>query len=263
MAHMKVKRSNSRRRIKKWRKILAIVEGKMSLSQDAKSTSMMERIKWEEKSIVRCSRKDNSKMLGDRFIVRERMEYKGHHHVQKPRAFCKCRTVSELALTPLGRTFTKGWFELILGHSPQMLTTRIVRKLYPRNSNHIRNKLQCDKNARTSNVSKEKRYWTINPMHVGVKHLDKHERTSDQDVTQWLPSPTVNDSGKVSVSKVLQNDLVFGMNAMSRKVLRECLVGIIITEPKMRRSRIRRWRCLGTKRVPRQSRLTFWCHRHY
>ena len=117
-------------------------------------------------------------------ILRERMEYKGYHHVQKPRAFCKARTVSELALTPLGMTLTKSRFELILGHSLQMLTTRVVRELYPRNSKHIHNKLRCDKNAHTSNASEEKRYRTINLVHVGVKLLDKHERTSDQDITQ-------------------------------------------------------------------------------
>ena len=65
--------------------------------------------------------------------MRERIEYKGHHHVQKPQAFCNGRTVSELALTPLGRTLTKSEFELILGHSPQTLITRVVKKLYPRN----------------------------------------------------------------------------------------------------------------------------------
>ena len=105
--------------------------------------------------------------------MRERIEYKGHHHVQKSWAFCKCRTVSELALTPLWRALTKNGFELILGHSPQMLTTRVVKELYPRNSKHTRNKLRCDRNARTSNVSEEKRYWTINLVHVKVKLLDK------------------------------------------------------------------------------------------
>ena len=78
-----------------------------------------------------------STRLGDGVIVRERMEYKGYHHVNKLRAFCKGRTVNELALTPFGRT----------------LTTRIVRKFYPRNPKHIRNKLRSDRNA-----SKEKRY---------------------------------------------------------------------------------------------------------
>ena len=90
--------------------------------------------------------------------MRERIEYKGHHHVQKPRAFCKGRTVSELALTLLARTLIKSRFELILGHNPQMLTTKVVRELYPRNPKHIRNKLRCDRNAHTLNVSEEKRY---------------------------------------------------------------------------------------------------------
>ena len=90
--------------------------------------------------------------------MRERMEYKSHHHVQKLWAFCKARTISELAFTPLRRVLTKSRYELICGYSPQMLTTRIVRKHYPRNLKHIRNKLQRDRNACTSNVSEEKRY---------------------------------------------------------------------------------------------------------
>ena len=165
-------------------------------------------------------------------------------------------------LTPRSRALTKSRHELVPGHSPQTLTIRIVRKLYPRNLKHIRNKLRCDRNARTLNASEEKRYWTINLVHVGVKLLDKHERTSDRDVTQWLPSPTVNDIGKVGVGEVCQNDLAFRMNAASRKILRECLVGIIITEPKRERSKIRRWRGSGTKRVSSRSRFMLMCHRH-
>ena len=116
-----------------------------------------------------------------------------------------------------------------------MPTTRIVTKLYPRDPKHIRNKLRCDKNARTLNANEEKRYWMINSVYVRVKFLDKHERTSDREVTQWLPFPTVNDSGKFSVGKVRQNDLAFRMNTSSRKVLRECLVSIIVTKPKRER----------------------------
>ena len=71
---------------------------------------------------------------------------------------CKGLTVSELTLTPLGRTLTKSGFELILGNSPQTLTTKVVRELYPKNLKHIRNKLWYDRNARTSNTSEEKRY---------------------------------------------------------------------------------------------------------
>ena len=79
--------------------------------------------------------------LCDGVIMTERIEYKGHHHVQKPRTFCKARIVSEFAFTPLGWTLTKSGFELILGHSPLTLITRVVRELYLRNPKHICNKL--------------------------------------------------------------------------------------------------------------------------
>ena len=195
-------------------------------------------------------------------VVREWMQNKGHHHVHESRTFSKRSTWCKLTFTLNRRVLTESRHELIFGHSPQTVIIRIVRKLYPRDPKHIHNKLQCDRNARTSNSSEEKSYWTINPMHVGLKLLDKHKRTGDRDVTHWLPFLTVNDSGKVSVGKVRQNDLAFWMNTSSRKVLRECLVGIIITEPKRERSRIRRWRNSGTKRVLSWSRFMLRCHRH-
>ena len=64
----------------------------------------------------------------------------------------------KLFITPIRRALVESSHELILGHSPQMLTTRIVRKLYPRNPKHIYNKLRRDRNVRTSNASKEERY---------------------------------------------------------------------------------------------------------
>ena len=143
-----------------------------------------------------------STRLRNGVLMRKRIEYKGHHHVKKPWAFCKAQAVSELVLTPLQRTLTKSGHKLILGHSPQMLTGRIVKKLYHRNPKHIRNKLQCDRNRNTSNTSNEMRYGTVNPVHVGVELLNQHERTSDGLVTKRLPFPTVNDSGKVGVSKM-------------------------------------------------------------
>ena len=130
------------------------------------------------------------------------MEYKSHHHVDESRTFSKRPIWCKLTITPVRRALAKSNYELILGHSSQMLTIRIVRKLYPRNPKHIRNKLRCDRNAHTSNASKEERYWTINLVHVGVKLLNEHERTSDRDVIQWLLFLTVNDSRKVSVGKV-------------------------------------------------------------
>ena len=113
-----------------------------------------------------------STRLRNGVVVRERIEYKGHYHVQKPRAFCKARVVSELALTPLRRTLTESRHKLILRHSPQMLTGRIVGKLYPRNPKHIRNKLRCDKNRNTSDTSNKMRYGVANPVHVGVELLN-------------------------------------------------------------------------------------------
>ena len=147
---------------------------------------------------------------------------KGRHGVKK-------------TLIPSSRVLTKGRHELIPKHYPQALTARIVKKLYHRDMKYIRNQLRRDRDARTSDVSEKERYWTIYLVHVRVKLLNQHERTCDRDVTQWLPSLTVNDRGKVGVEKVRQYNLVFQMNASSRKVLRECFVAIIITESKRER----------------------------
>ena len=190
------------------------------------------------------------------------MQNKSHHHVHESRTFSKRSTWCKQTLTPSRRALTKSRHELISGHSPQTLTTRIVKKLYLRDSKHIRNQLRCDRNARTSNSSEEERYWMINPVNVGVELLDKHKRTCDRDVTQWLPSSTVNDRGKVDVGKVRQNDLAFWMTTLSREVLQKCLKSIIITELNIRRWRTRRWRSTGTKRVLGWSGFTFRCHRH-
>ena len=79
------------------------------------------------------------------------------------------------------------------------------------------------------------RYGAVNPMHVGVELLNQHERTSDGLVTKRLPVLAVNDSGKVDVSKMTQDDSAFRMNALLGKVFRKCLVGIIITETERER----------------------------
>ena len=53
------------------------------------------------------------------------------------------------------------------------------------------------------------RYRVVNFMHVGVELLNQHEKTSDGLITKRLSFPTVNDSGKVSVSKMTQDDSAF------------------------------------------------------
>ena len=70
----------------------------------------------------------------------------------------KKKTWCKLTFTLIRRALTESSHELIFGHSPQTLTTRIVRKIYPRDPKHILNKLRCDRNAHTSNASEEKRY---------------------------------------------------------------------------------------------------------
>ena len=96
--------------------------------------------------------------LCDGIVVKEWMQNKSYHHVHESRTFSKRSTWCKQTLTLSNRALTKSRHELIPGHSPQTLTTRIVRKLYPRNPKHIRNQLRCDRNARTSNVSEEERY---------------------------------------------------------------------------------------------------------
>ena len=97
---------------------------------------------------------------------------------------------------------------------------------------------------------------------VGVELLNQHERTSDGLVTKRLPFPTVNDSGKVDVSKMTMDDSVFRMNASSGKVSHECLVGIIIMKTEKERCMIRRGRGIGMKRIPGRSGFMLRCHRH-
>ena len=61
MAHMTEKWSEEGKGTEKWHKIRVIAEGKMSLSQVAVSlnTSIIERIKCEGKSKVKCSRRES------------------------------------------------------------------------------------------------------------------------------------------------------------------------------------------------------------
>ena len=100
----------------------------------------------------------SSTRLCDGVIMRERMQNKSHHHVHKPRTFSKRSTWCKKTLTPSSRALTKRRHELIPRHCPQMLTARIVRKLYLRDMKHIRNQLLCDRDARTLDASEKERY---------------------------------------------------------------------------------------------------------
>ena len=85
-------------------------------------------------------------------------------------------------------------------------------------------------------------------MYVGVEL--PHRWTGDRGVTQWLPFPTVDDSGKVSVGEVRQDDLAFRMNASSGKVLKEVWFGLLIMEPDKKG--------VGSKEVDALEQRGFW-----
>ena len=51
------------------------------------------------------------------------------------------------------------------------------------------------------------RYRVIKSVYIGVKLLYDHGETSDWDVTKGLPTPIVDDSGKVSIEKIGKDDL--------------------------------------------------------
>ena len=83
----------------------------------------------------------SSTRLYNGVIVRKWMQNKSHHHVHESRTFSKRSTWCKQTLTPSSRALTKSRRELMPGHSPQTLTTRIVKKLYPRDPKHIYNQL--------------------------------------------------------------------------------------------------------------------------
>ena len=71
----------------------------------------------------------------------------------------------------------------------------------------------------------------------------------------------MDDSGKVNVGEVQEDDLALRMNASLGKVLKEVRFGLLIMESDMRWCRIRRSGCPGTKRVLGRSIFVFGCHR--
>ena len=65
-----------------------------------------------------------------------------------------------------------------------MLTTEVVSKLYPLHMLQLEYKIQSDYNMRTSNPNDKMRYRIVKSVHVGVKLLYDHRKTSDRDATQ-------------------------------------------------------------------------------
>ena len=82
--------------------------------------------------------------LCDRIVVREWVQNKSHHRVYESRTFSEGLTLCKLTITLIRRALVESRDHLVFGHSPQTLTSGVVRMLYPRNTKHIRNKLRCD-----------------------------------------------------------------------------------------------------------------------
>ena len=83
-------------------------------------------------SKVLKKRKQKSSMrLYDRFIVREWVQNKSHHHVYESRTFSKGPTWCKLMITPSRRALAESRDHLIFGHSPQTLTSGAVRVHMP------------------------------------------------------------------------------------------------------------------------------------
>ena len=103
-------------------------------------------------------KKKSSTRLCDTVIVREWVQNKSHHHVYESRTFRKGLTWCKLMVTPIRRALVESRDYLVFGHSPQTIISEVVRILFPRNMEHIRNKLRCDNNACTLNASVKERY---------------------------------------------------------------------------------------------------------
>ena len=111
--------------------------------------------------MLKKGKQKSSTRLCDRVIVRKRVQNNSHHHVHESRTFSKGRTWCKLMITPIRKALAESRNHLVFGYSPQTLTTKVVRMLYPQNIEHLRYNIRCDHYARTSNASMKKRYRSI------------------------------------------------------------------------------------------------------
>ena len=87
--------------------------------------------------MIKKRKQKSSTRFCDRVIVREWVQNKSHHHVYESRTFSKDLTWCKLTITPIKRALTESRNHLVFGHSPQTLTSKVVKILYPRNTKHI------------------------------------------------------------------------------------------------------------------------------
>ena len=87
-------------------------------------------------------------------------------------------------VTPRRRCLTEERHEFILGHSPQMIATRVVKMRYPRNVQYLEYKIRSNYNAYNPNASDKLGYRVIKSAHSLVKFLYNHGRACDRDAVQ-------------------------------------------------------------------------------
>ena len=63
-----------------------------------------------------------------------------------------------LTITPRKHSLTEKRHKLVFGHSPQTITTGVVRMRYPRDMKHLGYNIRSDHNVCTSNASRKLRY---------------------------------------------------------------------------------------------------------
>ena len=84
--------------------------------------------------ILHQEKKKMSMRLSDGVIVRQWHESECHHHVNESRAFRKTQAWGVELTTPNRRSPTEVGDEFISRHSPEMITTRVVRMRYPKDA---------------------------------------------------------------------------------------------------------------------------------
>ena len=169
--------------------------------------------------------------------MRQWCESECHHHGMESQAFSKTRAWIVQLTTPYGRSLTKVRDEVVSRHGLETRTAKVVKMRYPRDVQYLEYKIRSNYDTCTSECKNKLRYSGINTVYVGVKLLNKHDRTTHGFLVERFPSLSLNDIRQHSVREIRQNDLMFWMNAMILEVHKEVRLGHLITEPNMRWNR--------------------------
>ena len=85
--------------------------------------------------------------------------------------------------------------KLVFGHSPQTLTTRVIKMRYPRDMWYLGYKILSEYDTCTSECRGKLRYKGIDTVYIRVKLMYKHDKVPQGYLTKRFPSPSSNDTG--------------------------------------------------------------------